>query len=187
MDDIEHAHEQIERAHHAAVHEGNTAARWIALMIAAFAAALAITELAEKSQQTAYVAHNITLSDDWAFYQAKTMRATALATEAAVLESLSNAADPQVQARIAAARQEEVRLRDDPKGGEGIKQLADRARRQQEIRDEALHRDHRYETAAGGLQIAILVASVSLLTGTRLLTAAAGALGVAAILYGFLV
>jgi hypothetical protein len=187
MDEIEDAQEHIERAHHAHIHEGDSAARWIALMIAGLAAALAIAGLAEKSAQTAYVNHNITLSDSWAFYQAKNMRAAILAAEANVLESLPNAADPQVKARIAAARQEEARLRDDPKGGAGIKQLAERARQQQEVRDEALHRNHQYEIVVGALQLAILVASVSLLMQARLLTLAAGALGAAAIVYGLVV
>lgn len=186
MDTIEKAHEDIEHAHHAHV-TGDPAARWIALIIAAMAASLAIAELGEKSAQTAYVNHNITLSDDWAYYQAKNIRATMRLAEADMLASLPNASDPAVQDRIRAAREDADRLRDDPKAGEGTKQLVERAKQQQEVRDHALHRNHQYETVVGALQIAILLTSVSLLVRTRLLTLVGGLLGAAAVAYGLLI
>lgn len=185
MDTIEKAHEDIEHAHQ--VHERDPAARWIAVIIAAMAASLAIAEIGEKAAQTAYVNHNIALSDDWGYYQAKNIRATMRLAEVEMLASLPNASDPGVQERVKAAQQEANRLRDDPKGGEGAKQLAERAQHQQEIRDHALHRNHQYEAVVGALQIAILITSVSLLVRARFLTAAAGLLGAGAIVFGLLV
>lgn len=188
MDTIEQAQEGIEKAHH--VHEEaerGSAAKWIAVAIAAMAASLALAELGEKAAQTAYVAENIAVSDDWAFYQAKLMRATALGAEADVLESLPAASDPAVHTRIAATRKEEARLRDDPKGGDGVKQLAEEAKRLEGVRNHAFHRMHQYETVVGALQIAILITSVSLLLRSRLLTVGASGLGAAAIVYGLLI
>ena len=187
MDSVEQGQEGIEQAHHAHEHDRDSAAKWIAVVIAAMAASLALAEMGEKAAQTAYVAENIAVTDDWAFYQAKLMRATAVGAEADVLESLPSAADPSVRTRIAAAREEEARLRDDPKGGTGAKQLAEEARRREAARDHSFHRTHQYETVVGALQIAILITSVSLLLRTRLLTVAASALGAAAIVYGLLI
>ena len=47
-------------------------------------------------------------------------------------------------------------------------------------RDEAEHRYHNYEYAVGALEIAIVLASVSVITGMRALTFAAAAIGAGA-------
>jgi hypothetical protein len=101
-------------------------------------------------------------------------------SEADLLASLPNAADPAVQARIKEAQDYVVRMRDDPAGGEGMKQLAVTAKQQEERRDEALHRYHSYEYAVGALEIAIVLASVSVVTRMRPLTIGAGCIGAAA-------
>jgi len=87
------------------------------MLIAALAAALALAEMGEKGAQNAYLTHHISASDSWAYYQAKSVRATVLDSEASLLESLPSAADPATQAGIKRARAEEARLRDDPKPG----------------------------------------------------------------------
>ena len=176
-DTIEPAQDGLESAEHAAKHDGDTAARWIAVLIAGLAAALALTEVAEKGEQSEYLSHHVSLSDNWAFYQAKNLRAAIQASEASVLESLPNAADPAVQARIKQARDEVARLRDDPKGGAGMKQLAEQATEVRGQRDAAFHHYHLYELAGGALQIAIVLASVSVITRARALTLAAGLIG----------
>ena len=181
---IEPAQGGLESAHHAATHGGDQAARWIAVLIAALAAVLALAELAEKAAQNAYLTHHVSLSDDWAYYQAKNVRAAVQAAEASVLESLPNAADPAVQARIKRAQEEAARLRDDPKGGAGMKQLGERAKLTQAQRDYAFHHYHQYELVVGALQIAIVLASVSVITRARALTLAAGLIGGGAALFG---
>ena len=184
---IERAQEGLESAHDAASHDGDHAARWIAVLIAALAAALALAEMVEKVEQNTYLTQHVTLSDDWAFYQAKYVRAELLASEASVLESLPGAADPAVQARIKHAHDEEARLHDDPKGGTGMKQLTERATEIREQRDHAFHEYHRYELVVGALQIAIVLASVSVVTRARALTLAAGLIGGGAALVGLTV
>ena len=183
---MERAHETIHEAHHAHA-QGDSSARNVAVMVSVLAAALALAGLGEKSAQNSYLTHHIAVSDDWAFYQAKNLRAVVRDTEASMLESLPNAADAAVQKRVAAAREYAARMRDDPQGGEGMKQLADKARQQEAERDHAFHRYHGFELVVGALEIAIVLASVSVVTRMRALAIGAGVVGAAAIAGGLAV
>jgi hypothetical protein len=64
-----------------------------------------------------------------------------------------------------------------------MKQLADRATMQKAARDEAFHRYHQFELVVGALQIAIVLASVAVVT--RILALAIGAGLIGAIAAGF--
>jgi hypothetical protein len=173
---MERAHETIEgHAHH-----GDPWARGVALLVSILAAVLAMTEIGGKASQTAYLTHHVALSNDWAFYQAKNLRSVVRSSEAELLASLPNAQDPAIQARIKAARDYSARMRDDPEGGEGMKQLAATAKQKETERDEAAHRYHNYEYAVGALEIAIVLASVSIVTRSRAMTIGAGVIGAAA-------
>jgi hypothetical protein len=181
---MERAHETIEE--HA--HHGDPWARGVAVLVSILAAALAMAEIGGKASQTAYLTHHVALSNDWAFYQAKNLRSVVRTSEADLLASLPNAQDPAIQSRIKQAQEYSARMRDDPEGGEGMKQLAITAKQEEGERDEAAHHYHNYEYAVGALEIAIVLASVSIVTRMRALTigaavigamAAAGSLGVA--------
>jgi hypothetical protein len=174
---MERAHETIE--HHAAEHT-DPWARGVAVLVSALAAVLALTEVGAKSAQTAYLTHHIAHSDEWAFYQAKNLRAVVRTSEADVLASLPNASDPAIQDRIKEAREYSARMHDDPAGGEGMKQLEVRAHEVEGQRDTAEHRYHLYEYAAGALEIAIVLASVSVVTRIRSMGFSAGVIGAAA-------
>jgi hypothetical protein len=185
-DDIEQAQQGLEHAHEAAEARpahNDFGARRIAVLISALAAALAIAEMGEKSAQNDYLSHHIGASDAWAFYQAKTVRADMAREQAELLASLPNAADPEVQKRIAATRTEVARLEDD-ETSLGRKQLRARAEAEEHERDEVGHAYHRLETVVGGLQIAIVLASVSVVTRMWPLAAAAGVLGAIAAAFG---
>ena len=186
-DTIEHAQEGLEHAHHAAEHDSNSSAPKIAIIIAILAAALAVADMGAKSSQNAYLTHHIGVSDDWNFYQAKNARATVRNAEANLLESLPNAADPAVVKKIAAAREAEARLRDEPKTGDGMKQIAERAAHQTEERDHAFHRYHQFEYVVGALQIAIVLTSVSVVTRVHWLAWMGGFLGLVASGFGLAV
>jgi hypothetical protein len=183
---IEHAREGLEHAEHAAHTHTDTTPRRIAVLIAVLAAALALAEMGEKAQQNLYLTQHIALSDDYAFYQAKNARATTWAAEAGILANLPNAADPGPQAEIKRAKETEARLRDEP-GADGMKQLAERAEAHKATRDEAFHRYHQFELVVGALQIAIVLASVAVVTRILALAIGAGALGVAAAAFGLFV
>ena len=184
---IEHAQEGIEHAHHEVEHGNSRAAPRIAVLIAALAAGLALSEMGEKSAQNGYLTSHIAVSDDYNFYQAKNARASIRDFEATILESLPNAADPAIAARIATARQTEARLRDDPQGGDGMKQLAEIAKQRVEVRDHQFHRYHLFEAVVGVLQITIVLASVSVVTRVHWLAWAAGVLGALAAAFAAMV
>ena len=183
---IEHAREAMERAHEAHTEHGDTAARWVAVLVALFATALALADVGEKASQTAFLMNHISVSDDYAYYQAKNQRVTTLETMVAVLESLPDAAGSAVQARIAEARKTQAALKDDAESGKGMKQLLAQAARHERAAEHSLHREHAFAGVAGALQISILLASVSIVTRARALTWGAGVLGGLAILAGLL-
>lgn len=185
-DSIEQAHDAIDEAHHAHEH-GDTSARSIAVLVSVLAAILALAGVGEKSAQNSYLTYHIAASDDWAFYQAKNVRALMRDTQADILESLPTAADPAVQARVKAAREYAARMRDDPKTHDGMKQLAEKAQQDEAAREMAFHRYHWLELVVGALEIAIVLASVSVVTRIRSLALGAGAIGVVAALSGLAV
>jgi Domain of unknown function (DUF4337) len=182
---IEHAKEGIHHAHESG-HHTDTTARRIAVLIAVLAAALALAEMGEKAAQNAYLTHHIALSDDYAFYQAKNARATMWTVQAGLLANLPNAAEPGPQAEAKRAKEAEARLRDEP-GGDGMKQLAERADAEKEARDHAFHRYHQFELVVGALQIAIVLASVAVVTRIVALAIGAGLIGLMAAGFGLLV
>jgi hypothetical protein len=179
MDAVEeHAQETI--------HHHGSSNRRIAVLIAALAAGLALAEMGERQEQNNYLTRHISLSDDFAFYQAKNARAAISAVEASILANLPNATDAGVQAAIAQAKQNEARLRDEP-GRDGMKQLMELATAERESRDHAFHRYHQFELVSGALQIAIVVASVAVVTSLPALAVAAGVIGAAAGAFGLYV
>jgi hypothetical protein len=180
---MERAHETMHGGHHPAPDQW---ARRIAVLISALAATLALTDLGAKSSQNAYLTHHIAVSDQWAFYQAKNLRSVVRDSEATMLESLPNT-DPAIQARVQAAREYSARMRDDPKGGEGMKQMAVKARAEEAERDEAFHRYHGYEYAVGALEISIVLASVAVVTRIAAFAVTAGGIGVVAAAVGLAV
>jgi len=188
-DDIEQAQQGLEHAQEAVEHHrqhNDRGARRVAVLISALAAALAIAEMGEKSAQNDYLARHISTSDAWAFYQAKTLRSVMVGQQADLLASLPTAADPDVVRRIQAARAEQARLDDDEKT-QGRKQLRAQAEADSRDRDSVGEHYHLYEVVVGALQIAIVLASVSVVTRMWPLAAAAGAIGGLAALFGIAV
>ncbi|HEX4261063.1 MAG TPA: DUF4337 family protein [Acetobacteraceae bacterium] len=178
---FEHAHHEVEHA--APQHEGR--ARRIAVLIAALAAALAISEMGEKSAQNEYLTRHIALSDDYNFYQAKHTRAVMIGATADVLASLPPSAE--TARRIAALRAAASHDESDPKAGNGAKQLLEKAKQQTEARDHAFHRYHQFEWVVGALQIAIVLASVAVVTRVAALAVGGVVLGGLGVVFGLLV
>ena len=143
------------------------------MLIAVLAAALALADMGEKGAQNAYLTHHVAVSDEWAFYQAKNARATILAVEAGILPICRTLPMRGPQAEIARAKDAEARMRDEPQA-DGMKQIAERAKAEEIARDEAFHRYHEFELVVGALQIAIVLASVAVVTRILALALAAG-------------
>jgi Domain of unknown function (DUF4337) len=157
-DEFEHAQEHLEHAAHE--HGGSTSHTRAAIIIGIMAAVLAIAEFAAKDAQTDYLTNHIAASDTWAQYQAKSVRRTILTAQADLLESMPVSSDPAGKKRIADARSNADRMRSEP-GADGMEQLAEKAHDQEHERDHAMQRNHMLEIASGGLQIAIVLASIS--------------------------
>ena len=149
----------------------------VAVLIAALAALLAITEGSGKSAQNESMIANIEASDTWAFYQAKTIRMTTANAIADAIEA-STPGNAAAQPKIDFWRNESKRFDSDPKGNEGRKELAKKAQNSEAKREISLAAYHNFEFGSGALQIAIVLASAGVITGVGLLIAGAAALGV---------
>src|ERR1700735_1268921 len=180
-DEFEHAQEHLEHA----AHEHGGAHTRAAILIGIMAAALALTEFAAKDAQTSFLTNHIASSDTWAQYQAKSIRRTVLSSEAELLESLSTTTDPVIKKRIADALANADRMRSEP-GADGMEQLSEKARAQEHLRDHQMHRTHMLEIAGGGPQIAIVLASISVVIDLPLFMVASIVLGLASVFYGLL-
>src|SRR3954447_6953378 len=134
------AHEHLERAEHTehAAHGGhaegsNRSNRRIALLIAILALFLAIAETLGKGAQTEALSYNVEASNLWAFFQAKTIRQTAVRTAAETVElTRSQVTDPAVNEAIAKRldtwAKTVARWETEPETQEGRKELAARAK-----------------------------------------------------------
>jgi hypothetical protein len=186
VDPVEAAHEQIHEAHEERGHR-DPWPRTMAIVVSCLAASLALSEIGAKSSQTEYLTHHIAASDTWNFFQAKNLRANLRNSQAVLLESLPDAASPAIQDRIRSAREEEARMRDDPAGDDGMKQLRAKADHEEHTRDHAFHAYHGYEYTSGALEIGIVLASVSVVTRIRGVGYASAVIGIIAGLFGLAV
>jgi hypothetical protein len=166
----------------------------IALFITVLALMLALAELGAKSAQTEAIINTVSASDSWAFYQAKSIRQTTFRTAADALDAslagqTSAPASEQAKKLVADWRSTADRYESDPAKGEGKKELAERAQGFEHHRDSAIEHYHVYEIAGVILQISVVLASTSVVTGIALfvwLASIGGVLGFALTLIGLL-
>ncbi|MGQ0655727.1 MAG: DUF4337 domain-containing protein [Betaproteobacteria bacterium] len=151
----------------------------VALLISILALVLAFSETLGKSAQTAGIAYNIEASNLWAFFQAKTIRQTVLRTAAEELSTVSDSEKSRKQ--IEKWRDTAQRYQNEPETGEGRDQLAARAKDAEKKRDRSMAAYHHYEMASAAVQIAIVLASASIITTMPALVWLAGGLGVVGI------
>jgi hypothetical protein len=168
-----------------------------ALIIAFMAMLLAITSLGGGNAAEDMANNNIHASDTWAFYQAKSIRQTSLRVAADGFEA-DLRANPNMPAearefiqkkveeyRATAARYEDEPDREDPGNplkGEGRKQLTARAKDYETQREVASKQDPNFDFAEALFQIAIVLASVAILAGSRLVLRVSLVAGLAATL-----
>ena len=176
------AHEQMEQAEIAK--EVSLEDKKIALVIAILALLLSFSETLGKSAQTEAIDANVKLTDTWAFFQAKDIRRTVVnsaADETTLLgASLTDpAAKAAIDKQVEAWRKTAARYESDPETGEGRKELAVRAKAEEEDRDLAMAKYHHYELASAAFQIGIVLCSAAVITGIIALVWFAGLLGVA--------
>src|SRR5262249_53345368 len=144
---------------------------------------LAFASAGGKGAQTAAISENIEAADLWTFYHAKAIRATTLLTAAEMLESEAAAeSNPVAKAakeqRINSWKQTAARYESEPETQEGRKELAERAKFAEERRNTSMAKYHNFEIASAALEIGIVLASATIITGITVLAWIVGALGV---------
>ena len=164
MDEL---HETIEEA------LDNPRTKWTAVYIAFVAILIAISNMGGINADKEAVASNIAASNLFAFFQAKNMRQTAYKIAANDLQvTLASTPDLPVEARrkieetIKSYKAKIARYQSEPETGEGKKELLARARKEQQARERATRQDPYFDYSQALLQIAIVLASVSLITSS---------------------
>ena len=178
------AHESMEQAEHA--EHASSENRKIALLIAVIALCLALSETLGKGAQTEAISMNVEASNLWAFFQAKTIRRTVVQTAAeeaklGLVAAGDDAAKAAVQKQIDDWQKTAARYRSEPETGEGTEQLAERAKHTEEERNLATAKYHHFELGSAAFQIAIVLASATIITGIVALAYISGLLTLAGI------
>jgi hypothetical protein len=180
------AHEHVEHAEHA--EHAALSNKKVALLIAVLALFLSLSETLGKSAQTEGISANVEASNLWAFFQAKTIRRTVVSTAAEEMK-ITAAAEANEATKTAMAKQVDdwqktaARYRSEPETREGTAELMERAKHAEEERDLFMARYHHYELASAGFQIAIVLASATVITGIAALAWLAAALGLIGIAF----
>ena len=169
--------------------------RWVGVYIGVLAVFLAICSMGGGNAAKDATLKNIEAANTWAFFQAKNMRRHVLRVEADSL-TLRLKSEPDltadgrvaIEAKIAEYKKQDVALTSDPDRPEGeregLDQLFEKGKKLEVERDVAMRKDPYFDYAEALLQIAIVLASISIITkGTFLLTIS-GVLGVAGSLMG---
>ncbi|MGY3531307.1 MULTISPECIES: DUF4337 domain-containing protein [Bradyrhizobium] len=171
------AQESMEHAEHAEHASGEN--KKIALLIAVIALCLALSETLGKGAQTESISKNVEASNLWAFFQAKSIRRTAVQTAAEqgklnLATTTDEAAKAALQKQIDDWQKTAARYRSEPETGEGSEQLSERAKHAEHERDEATAKYHHFELASAAFQIAIVLASATIITGIAALAWVSG-------------
>ena len=178
------AHESMEQADHAK--EASEENKKIAILIAVIALCLALSETLGKGAQTESIAKNVEASNLWAFFQAKSIRRNVVQTAAeqgklSLGTTTDGATKEALQKQIDEWQKTAARYRSEPSTGEGQDQLSERAKHSEEERDLATEKYHHYELASAAFQIAIVLASATIITGMIWLSWVSGILTLAGI------
>ena len=139
---------------------------------------------------------NLDAANLWAFFQAKNLRRTHYMMWRDEIErQLANQTDlpderrRKLEAELAAYKASIAKFTSDKKRSEGLDQLWVRAKDLEKVRDDALLRDPFFDYGLAFLQIAIVLASVAIVTGGGLaigLSVIVGAAGTIFMINGFL-
>ena len=143
--------------------------RGVALVTAVFAVALAITSLGGNHTMKEMLLAQQQASDQWAFYQAKSIREHLYKSQKLMLENeldllsptLSTESAEKVKASI------EILARQESKFANDKKEIEQEARKLEKERDINRSRDPYFEYGEVLLQIAIVMASVSIIAASR--------------------
>ncbi len=158
--------------------------KYIGVYIGILAVILAICSMGGGNAAKDATLKNIQASNTWAFFQAKNARRQALRLQSDDLEmrlavepNLSEDVRQKISARIADYKVQDAKLTSDKEHMEGLDELWEKGKSLEKDRDIALKRDPYFDYGEALLQIAIVLASVSIISGGNFLLAASMALG----------
>ncbi len=146
--------------------------RWTGVYIGILAVILAICSMGGGNAAKDATLKNIEAANTWSFFQAKNLRRQALRLRVDELETLrdTNPSIPEatkaaIEGKIAAYKAEDQTLTSNEKTGEGLDQLWTRGKSLEAERDRAMQEDPYFDYAEAFLQIAIVLASIAIISG----------------------
>lgn len=164
--------------------------RWIGIYIGILAGFMAVCTMLGNNATKDANRFNIEASNNWNFFQAKNLRRQLVRMQIEQLETdvTSNPTLPDTlraaeTRRLETSRALEKRLTSEPATGEGLDELFKKGKALEAQRDMAFAKDPYFDWAQALLQIAIVLASVCLITGTLWLLYMSGLLAVAGLLF----
>ena len=164
--------------------------RWVGVYIGVLAVLLAICSMGGGNAAKDATLKNIEAANTWALFQAKNMRRHVLRVEVEDL-TLRLKSEPDltadgrvaIEAKIAEYKKQDLALTSDPDRPEGqregLDQLFEKGKRLEIERDVAMRKDPYFDYGEALLQIAIVLASISIITKGSFLLAVSGLLGAA--------
>ena len=166
------------------VEEASKSNRGVALLIAILALLLAFSELGGTNADNEAIELNVEASNLWSFYQAKTIRRTSILTAAEDMEiRLLGVTEPAIrqamEKRIGDWKKNAARYESEPETGEGRQQLMARAKVAEGSREIQKAKGDLFDISSAMLQIGIVLASATIITGAIGLAWIACGLGLA--------
>lgn len=160
--------------------------RWIGVYIGILAVLLAITAMGGDNAAKNATLKNIAASNIWSFFQAKNMRRQLVRAHTEDLElliettpTLTAEQRTRIAEKIAANKAYDAKLTSDAESKEGLDELFKRGKALEQERDLAMAQDPYFDYAQACLQIAIVLASVAIISGGIPLIVLSGLLGLA--------
>lgn len=160
--------------------------RWIGVYIGILAVVLAITAVGGDNAAKDATLKNIAASNVWSFFQAKNMRRQQIRLHTEDLElliettpTLTAEQRARIGEKIAANKAYDAKLTSDPESKEGLDELFQRGKALEKERDLAMMQDPYFDYAQACLQIAIVLASIAIISGGIPLLLLSGLLGLA--------
>ena len=169
--------------------------RWIGVYIGIVAVFLAICAMGGGNATKDSTRYNIEATNGWAFFQAKNLRRNALMLAVDELE-LTVKANPQMTPEAKALYEDKIKMRKadiarltaDPTTKEGLDEIFAKNKDLERQRDYSLRRDPYFDYGQAFLQIAIVIASVALISSGNMLlmfSAACAVIGLICTFNGF--
>ncbi len=170
--------------------------KWIGVYIGIIAVMLAVCGMLGGNASKDATRANIEAANIWNFFQAKNLRRNAVRLNTDDLEiqlvaspAMPEAARVKISEKIKANKDLDTRLTSDKASNEGLDELFQRGKALEKERDIALRKDPYFDWSQALLQIAIVLATVCLVTGSfwlLSLSASLAALGALLMLNGAL-